>query len=182
MRRLLAVALLPPLVGLALLAPPSAAADTLLHRDLQCDQYSKPRAAVICRITEQEMEWTWLGHAIIAPGYRITLEGQLRTYCKAEITPEDTAILVELALDPRYQQNPAQVLVQDSARDLLKLLGQAALDQFPTPADLPESVRTAAPYLKQEIAIAIGNESSSVYSPSHPAYILREGCPTEPEK
>jgi hypothetical protein len=159
-----------------LLAPSPSAADTLYRRNLNCDQQSTEQAARICRVMEQEIEWTWLGHAIISPGYRMTLASELKVYCKLPIRVDDTATLIAMSLHPEYRANAAQVQVRNGARGLLKMLGQRALDRFPDPAGMPKTIRASAQYLKDEIALAIRPDSSSVYAPSHPAYILRHGC------
>jgi len=62
-------------------------------RDLQCAAISDARAQVICRRLEQEMQWTWLGHAIISPGWRVSFKSVRRTYCAEKIDPRDIAAL-----------------------------------------------------------------------------------------
>ncbi len=39
------------------------------------------------------MQWSWLGHAIIAPGWRVSLESVRRTYCGEHIGPQDIPAL-----------------------------------------------------------------------------------------
>ncbi len=65
----------------------------MASRDLNCDAIYDPRARVICRRLERDMQWTWMGHAIISPGWRITFESVRRTYCAESIGPRDIPAL-----------------------------------------------------------------------------------------
>lgn len=62
-------------------------------RDLQCGAIPDTRAQVICRRLEQEMQWTWTGHAIVSPGWRVSFESVRRTYCAEHIGPQDIPVL-----------------------------------------------------------------------------------------
>ena len=42
------------------------------------------------------MQWTWMGHAIIAPGWRLTAEGLAQVWCAARITDADLPALESL--------------------------------------------------------------------------------------
>jgi hypothetical protein len=64
-------------------------------RDLGCDKQTG-RAQEICRRLEREMQWTWMGHAIISPGWRVTFKSIARTYCAERVGPEDTSALQTL--------------------------------------------------------------------------------------
>jgi hypothetical protein len=64
-------------------------------RNLGCDK-QPGRAREICRRLEREMQWTWMGHAIISPGWRVTFESIARTYCAERVGPEDTSALQTL--------------------------------------------------------------------------------------
>ena len=68
-------------------------AGNLRTRDLQCGAIPDARAQGICRRLEQELQWSWLGHAIIAPGWRVSFESVRRTYCGERIGPQDIAAL-----------------------------------------------------------------------------------------
>ena len=61
-------------------------------RDLGCDQQFG-RAQKICRRLEREMQWTWMGHAVISPGWRVTFESVARTCCAERVGPEDIPAL-----------------------------------------------------------------------------------------
>jgi len=62
-------------------------------RDLQCAAVANARAQVICRRLGQEMQWTWMGHAIVAPGWRVTFASVRRTYCAEHVGPPDIPAL-----------------------------------------------------------------------------------------
>ena len=64
-------------------------------RNLGCDQ-QPGRAQEICRRLEREMQWTWTGHAVVSPGWRVTFEGVARTYCTEHVGPEDIEALQKL--------------------------------------------------------------------------------------
>ncbi len=59
------------------------------------------------------MEFDWLGHAIISPGFKVTFETTTRTYCELKITAADLGGLQELleAEDWRLQ-NGADFLIR----------------------------------------------------------------------
>jgi hypothetical protein len=46
----------------------------------------------------RNMDWTWTGHAIVSPSFRVGFAGARRTFCQAPITPEDTADLIGIIL------------------------------------------------------------------------------------
>src|SRR5580765_3723240 len=60
------------------------ALDSLYSRNLSCSRFSAARERQICEALEREMEWTWSGHAIIAPSFRVTFatvkKGLLRSF------------------------------------------------------------------------------------------------------
>ena len=57
-------------------------------RDLGCDKQTG-RAQELCRRLEHDMQWTWTGHAIISPGWRVTFVTIARSYCAEHITIDD---------------------------------------------------------------------------------------------
>ena len=73
----------------------AAAKDLYLPHRLDCERYRLDRARSICRSLEAEMQWTWLGHAIVSPGWRVTWETVRRVWCGG-VTSADTAALEEL--------------------------------------------------------------------------------------
>jgi hypothetical protein len=42
------------------------------------------------------MQFEWLGHAIIAPGYKVTFETVRRVYCEQEVSTDDLPALGQL--------------------------------------------------------------------------------------
>ena len=165
-------------MGLLLLSF-SAAADGLYTRDLDCERQPSPRAREICRALEGALEWTWTGHAIISPSFRIGFKGIRRVYCTVPITPRDTGLLVEMEFDSGLQTGMKLAQINNGVRWLLSMLGKQALDHFPDVNQIAEkSRRNRAQYLKKMIALDIDEGSPSIFNPSHPQYILREGCPS----
>ncbi len=82
-------------------------------RDLGCSKVTSPRAAAICQSVSASMKWTWLGHAIIAPGWRVEWSSLRRAYCESNIASADIPELekLESTRDPRLQ-NAAENLIQ----------------------------------------------------------------------
>ena len=64
------------------------------------------------------MEWTWFGHAIISPGWRVTWNGLRRVYCREKIGAADLKTLEHLRMSPDWR-------LQDGAADLIRLLSPA---------------------------------------------------------
>ena len=86
----IAIVLLLGILAYVLLPDPGMAT-----RNLGCDKQSG-RAQEICRRLEREMQWTWTGHAIISPGWRVTFKSIARTYCADHVGPEDVPALQTL--------------------------------------------------------------------------------------
>jgi hypothetical protein len=74
---------------------------SLRYRDLNCASVPNARAQIICRRLQQEMQWTWFGHAIVAPGWRVGFEGVRRTFCAEHISLEDVSALEVLRRSTR---------------------------------------------------------------------------------
>ena len=85
-------------------------------RNLRCAAIADARAQTICQRLQQEMQWTWMGHATIAPGWRVTFESVRRTYCAKKIGPQDIA-----ALD-RLRQTTKDWRAEGGAEFLLRLV------------------------------------------------------------
>lgn len=62
-------------------------------RDLRCATVSDARGRSICQRLQREMEWTWTGHAIISPGWRVTFRSVVRTYCGEDVGSKDITSL-----------------------------------------------------------------------------------------
>jgi hypothetical protein len=50
---------------------------------------SPGRGQEICRALSASMEWTWMGHAIISPGWRPTWRGLAHVWCALQISDAD---------------------------------------------------------------------------------------------
>jgi hypothetical protein len=90
----------------------------MISRDIGCAKASTSRGAEICKALSDSMEWTWMGHAIISPGWRITWDGLRRVYCREKIAAADLKTLEELRVSSDWR-------LQDSAADLMRLASPA---------------------------------------------------------
>jgi hypothetical protein len=111
----------------------SGHADSLYSRNLSCPRFAAPRERQICQSLEREMEWTWTGHAIIAPSFRVTFETAKKVFCTLSLSAADTLALVDIVV--RIESGPdnamARLQLANGSRFLLNLLGDAALWVFP---------------------------------------------------
>lgn len=170
--RRLRFALAAVLSGLAL---PGLAADLLLSRQLACEREALPRAQAICRALEREMQWEWFGHAIVAPGYRVSFASVRRAWCRLQPGADDTAVLVGLVLAHRGA-GARELQIGNGARWLLLLLGPLALASFPPPERFADAADAqAAAFLTEEIRLGIG-DPATIWHRANPHYLLREGC------
>jgi hypothetical protein len=118
-----------------------------------------------------------MGHAIISPGFRTDTERVKEVYCSLPITIEDTPILVGMAVESAYASKMYKAQLNNGIVGLLSLLGAQALERFPAFDEIDdERKRIVARYLKAHITLVIGESSTSIFSPAHPQYILRDGC------
>jgi hypothetical protein len=166
--------------GLVLIIASSsgAGAASLYTRNLSCQRWSAARANEICKALEREMEWTWTGHAIVSPSYRVTFETVRRTYCALSISAQDTFVLVDmvLALERKPDGNMARLQLVNGSRFLLNLLGKQALDVFP-PRDKSWDDQSwqIAKNLREEVALN-SSDPGMISNPANPQYLLRNGC------
>lgn len=78
----------------------------MTSRDIGCARAPTVRGRQICMALSDSMQWTWAGHAIISPGWRVTWDGLARVYCGQHITAADLPDLEALrarALDWRLE-------------------------------------------------------------------------------
>jgi len=94
----------------------SAARTNMLSHDLGCAGVPDARGRTICARLQQEMEWTWTGHAIVSPGWRVTFQSVRRTYCAEAISDRDIGALEVL------QKTAKDWRAQSGADFLLRLL------------------------------------------------------------
>jgi hypothetical protein len=69
----------------------------MVSRDIGCARASDARGRAICDSLASSMQWTWLGHAIISPGWRVTWPGLRDVYCRKHLESADVPILERLA-------------------------------------------------------------------------------------
>ena len=87
----------------------------MISRDIGCAVIAQMRGKEICHALSDAMEWTWMGHAIISPGWRPTWEGLRRVYCREEVSGKDIATLETLKQGSDWR-------LQDGADDLIRLV------------------------------------------------------------
>ncbi|MEO8131983.1 MAG: hypothetical protein ABJF23_11225 [Bryobacteraceae bacterium] len=84
-------------------------------RDIGCSQVSGARGRQICQALSDSMEWTWMGHAIIAPGFRVTWDALRRVYCHAKVNAADIPLLEAMKQGSDWR-------LQDGADLLIRLI------------------------------------------------------------
>lgn len=92
------------ILGCLFIAPSLAAQEfksSMISRDLGCARLEAGRAQNICIALSTHMEWTWLGHAIISPGWRVTWNTVAKVYCELKITNDDMEELKALKTNAR---------------------------------------------------------------------------------
>lgn len=162
---------------LSLLSIP-ASSDSLYTRNLHCEQQPSKRSKEICHALEHALEWTWTGHNIISPSFRLSFKGIRHAYCTLPITTKDIESLVEMALNSEGKSGMRPAQINNGATSLLLMLGQQAVDHFPELDKITDNGRrSSARYLKEHISLSISETSTSIFNPSHVHYILRDGCP-----
>jgi|SRR5579872_4792519 len=77
------------ILGLAASAEPVASE---FNRDIGCAQQTGARELEICKAISNALQWEWLGHAIIAPGWRVTYQTAREVYCKEHIASGDLPV------------------------------------------------------------------------------------------
>ena len=124
------------------------------------------------------MEWTWTGHAIVSPSYRVTFGTVRRTHCALAISAQDTPTLVDmvLALDRKPDSSMARAQLVNGSRFRLNLLGKQALDVFPLrDKSWDDQSWQIAKNLREEVALN-NSDPGMIWNPANPQYLLRNGC------
>ena len=85
-------------------------------RDIGCARVAPGRSQEICRALAESMEWTWFGHAIVSPGWRVTWDGLAHVWCAVHITDADIPLLDTL------RHGSADWRLESGAEDLIHLL------------------------------------------------------------
>jgi hypothetical protein len=88
----------------------------MVSRDIGCGRASDARGREICGALASSMRWTWFGHAIISPGWRITWPGLRDVYCREHVESADVPILERLAQSSRDWR------LEDGATGLIRLV------------------------------------------------------------
>ncbi len=91
----------------------------MISRDIGCALAPLGRAKTICQALSKSMEWTWMGHAIISSGWRVTLNALRQVYCREKINPADLPALENLKRGSDWR-------LQDGADDLTRLISSAS--------------------------------------------------------
>jgi hypothetical protein len=148
------------LLAASCIASPAMAEEMhMMSRNLKCGEYNG-RASAICERISKEMKWSWMGHAIISPGFRVSPATLKNAWCEAHITADDIPNLKELAKarDWRLQQGAAGLLA------LLKTRPDAGKDGLPPEAYDPHNGEV------------VSTDENSAFNPKNPQYILKGGC------
>ena len=101
-------------VALAMVWP----GNKMISRDIGCATVPPGRAKIICQALSESMEWTWMGHAIISPGWRVTWDALGQVYCRQKIKAADLPALEHLKHGSDWR-------LQDGADGLIRLIGSA---------------------------------------------------------
>lgn len=91
----------------------------MLSRDIDCAKVALGRARSICQALSESMEWTWMGHAIISPGWRVTWNALRRVYCRERINAADLPTLEHLKQRSDWR-------LQDGADALIRMVHGAS--------------------------------------------------------
>ena len=118
----------------------------MVSRDIGCARVTDARGGAICNALSSSMQWTWLGHAIVSPGWRVTWDGLRRVYCREHVRVADLPVLTQLS----RVGSGADWRLEDGAMDLARLVKSAA-----GAGDEPET---------------------SIFNPANSSYILKSGC------
>ena len=104
---------------LALVAAMCWPSDYMMSKDIGCAKASSARGKEICKALAESMEWTWMGHAIVSPGWRVSWEGLRHVYCAAKVTLADVPALKELSKATDWR-------LESGAEELISLVQNAA--------------------------------------------------------
>jgi len=88
----------------------------MISRDIGCANVTPGRGNEICYALSDSMEWTWMGHAIISPGWRVTWNALRRVYCREKIDAADLKVLEAMKPGSDWR-------LHDGADELIRLVG-----------------------------------------------------------
>ena len=89
-------------------------------RKLSCARQADPRARQVCIALQEHMEWTWFGHAIVSPGWRVTFRTVREVYCGLSVSASDVPAIENL------RKSATDWRLQDGAQELIWLLDGAS--------------------------------------------------------
>jgi hypothetical protein len=127
MRRSIAIPVLLVAVVTALVLAIAWPDKKMISRDIGCSNVTPERGREICQALSDAMEWTWMGHAIISPGWRVTWDALRRVYCREKISPADLTVLGTMKTGSDWR-------LQDGADGLIRLVGS-----IKSPSNEPET-------------------------------------------
>lgn len=87
----------------------------MVSRNIGCADVRQVREKKICRALSESMEWTWMGHATLSPGWRVTWDTVRRVYCRENMGVADLPALEALKMGSDWR-------LQDGADDLIRLV------------------------------------------------------------
>lgn len=153
------------------------ALDSLYSRNLSRSRFSAARERQICETLQWEMEWTWTGHAIVAPSFRVTFDTVKKVYCALSVAAHDTPSLVSMVVQTERKTDGtmADMQLQNGSRFLLYALGKQALSAFPEQNNWHDIERQIAKNLKEEITL-YNTDPSVIWNPANPQYLFRNRC------
>jgi hypothetical protein len=91
----------------------------MISRDIGCANAAPGRGKEICQALSDSMEWTWKGHAIVSPGWRVTWNTLRRVYCREKISAADVTVLETLKMGSDWR-------LHDGADELIRLAGSSS--------------------------------------------------------
>ena len=169
-----------PVLGVFFLSATStlAAADALYRRSLSCESWTNNREREICQALEREMEWTWTGHAIVAPSFRVTFNTVKQVYCALPTTPRDTRPLIDIVvtLERKPAGTMASLQLANGSRFLLYLLGERALKAFPARDNSWDDRSWRMVETLREDVARDSADPGMIWNKANPQYLLRDGC------
>jgi hypothetical protein len=65
-------------------------------RDIGCAQVAPGRPRQICEAIAASLTWQWMGHAVVAPGYKPSFAGIRKVYCELKLGNDDVIALRSL--------------------------------------------------------------------------------------
>ena len=93
----------------------------MVSRDIGCARVDDGRPRELCNAIASSMQWTWMGHAIVSPGWRVTWSGIRDVYCRQHVGAVDLPALRHLA-----QPLVGDWRLQDGAEDLVHIVQSVA--------------------------------------------------------